>query len=213
MIALRLQRVLWIGAATAAVAALLSSFVLDEPWWSRDQQGTRRYRDEEFDAAAELFMDPAWQAAALYRAGRFEEAGLQWSSLAGAEASFNAGNALVFQGRYEEAVARYESALEQRPNWAEAQRNRDIAESRIAGPAKLGEATEVGADDVVFDPNVKKSGGDSVEVTGGEALPDKAMRALWLRNVKTEPADFLRAKFAYQHAIEQAGPAPEGESR
>jgi Ca-activated chloride channel family protein len=27
------------------------------------------------------------------------------------------------------------------------------------------------------------------------------MQAMWLRRVQTRPADFLRAKFAYQHAM------------
>ncbi|SDP77385.1 hypothetical protein [Desulforhopalus singaporensis] len=31
-------------------------------------------------------------------------------------------------------------------------------------------------------------------------LSDAEMRAMWLRRVQTKPADFLRAKFAYQLA-------------
>ena len=31
------------------------------------------------------------------------------------------------------------------------------------------------------------------------------MRAIWLRQITTKPADFLRAKFAYQHATRPAG--------
>ena len=34
-------------------------------------------------------------------------------------------------------------------------------------------------------------------VTGGE-LSDAQLQALWLRRVQTKPAEFLRAKFAYQ---------------
>jgi hypothetical protein len=37
----------------------------------------------------------------------------------------------------------------------------------------------------------------SLVVTGGE-LSDAQLQALWLRRVQTNPADFLRAKFAYQ---------------
>jgi Ca-activated chloride channel family protein len=29
------------------------------------------------------------------------------------------------------------------------------------------------------------------------------MRAMWLRRVQTKPADFLRAKFSYQNAMDQ----------
>ena len=41
---------------------------------------------------------------------------------------------------------------------------------------------------------------------GGEKLSDEELREVWLRQVQTKPADFLRAKFAYQHAMRQAKP-------
>jgi len=37
-----------------------------------------------------------------------------------------------------------------------------------------------------------------VEVDQGAPLSEEELRALWLREVETRPADFLRAKFAYQ---------------
>lgn len=38
-------------------------------------------------------------------------------------------------------------------------------------------------------------------------MSDEAVRALWLKRVQTRPADFLRAKFAYQLGT-QPGAAP-----
>jgi len=32
----------------------------------------------------------------------------------------------------------------------------------------------------------------------GNQLSDRALQAMWLRRIQTKPADFLRAKFAYQ---------------
>ncbi|MEO0650596.1 MAG: hypothetical protein AAFZ65_07960, partial [Planctomycetota bacterium] len=90
---------------------------------------------------------------------------------------------------------------EERPEWEAARVNRDVARRRIRGEPEVGEATEVGADGVVFDPH-PKSGGDTVTVEPEQALSDQSMRALWLRNVQTRPGDFLRAKFAYQQATE-----------
>jgi Ca-activated chloride channel family protein len=43
----------------------------------------------------------------------------------------------------------------------------------------------------------------------GEALSDEDLRATWLRRVQTTPGDFLRAKFAYQAAHEQAPATPD----
>jgi Ca-activated chloride channel family protein len=41
-------------------------------------------------------------------------------------------------------------------------------------------------------------------------MSDEEMRSIWLRQVTTKPADFLRAKFAYQQATR---PAQTGESQ
>ena len=59
-------------------------------------------------------------------------------------------------------------------------------------------------DEIVFDLKAGKSG-ESSEIAGGEALSDQEIQALWLRRVQTRPADFLRAKFAYQEALREAG--------
>jgi Ca-activated chloride channel family protein len=37
-----------------------------------------------------------------------------------------------------------------------------------------------------------------VDVTAGGKPSDEELRGLWLRRVQTKPADFLRAKFAFQ---------------
>ncbi len=34
-------------------------------------------------------------------------------------------------------------------------------------------------------------------------MSDEELRAIWLRQVQTKPADFLAAKFAYQQAMRQ----------
>ena len=202
-----LKRVLGVSFAEVPAAALVAQLAFADPWWTRDQQGMRFYRSADYPEAVARFTDSAWRAAALYRDGRFEDAASMWSGIPGAEAAYNRGNALTFRGQYEDAVASYERALELRPGWAEAETNRRIAESRIRTETALGEASELGADDVVFDPNMKKGAGDQVEVTGGDQLSDAELRALWLRNVQTEPADFLRVKFAYQRAVQSSSDA------
>ena len=47
-----------------------------------------------------------------------------------------------------------------------------------------------------------RSGGEET-VEGAVKLSDAELRAMWLRRVQTRPADFLRAKFAYQHATQE----------
>ena len=172
-------------------------------WLTPDQQGQRLYGQEKYLEAAETFTDPSRRAAAYYRAGEFEQAAALYGAIAGPEAAFNRGNALVLLGRYEEAIASYETALERRSDWAEASENRDIARVRLERRQPPdddhgGTGGQLEADEIVFDDSGRvNKGGTDVESDGGE-MTDEAMRAVWLRRVQGDPADFLRARFAYQ---------------
>ena len=146
-----MTRALWLAFAAVPVAALAATLLLDEPWWTADQRGRRLVDAGRYEEAAEVFASAPWRGAALYRAKRFEAAADALSGVPGPEAAYNRGTALVFLGRYEEAVEAFERALAERPDWADARTNRDVAASRIRGPAAVGEATEIGADEVVFD--------------------------------------------------------------
>jgi Ca-activated chloride channel family protein len=65
----------------------------------------------------------------------------------------------------------------------------------------------VKADKIVFEKGKNPNPGEKTEVAGGDPLTDEELRGLWLRRVQTKPADFLRAKFAYQ-AQEKGGNPP-----
>lgn len=176
-------------------------------WLTPDQQGHRLLEKGEFTKAAKAFQDPLWQGIAWFRAGDFEEAATAFGRRDTAESNYNRGNALVMGGKYDAAVASYDRALELRPNWKEARENRDLAIAR----AKLVEQKGgdmgdqlIGADKVVFDKD-SKSEGQETEVEGGQKLSDQEVQAMWLRRVQTRPADFLKAKFAYQQQGQEEG--------
>ena len=176
-------------------------------WFTPDQQGQRHFQRGEFGEAAKAFRDPMWQGTAWYRAGEFEKAAHAFARRDSAEAHYNQGNAWLMNGKYELAIASYDRALTQRPDWKDATDNRALAVARL----KMTEATggdmgdqKIGADKIVFDKKAKNAGQDT-EVAGGKALSDQEMQALWLRRVQTRPADFLKAKFAYQQAMKQEG--------
>lgn len=171
-----------------------------ELWLTREQQAQRQMDNGDYAAAAEAFRDPMRKGAAWFRAGEFEKAEHAFARVATAEAEFNRGNCLVMQGKYEPAVARFDRALELRPDWEDAQVNREIAAGRAKSLKRTGGDMgdqKIGADDVVFDKN-KKPGGQDTQTDGEQPLSNSAMQALWLRRVQTKPADFLRSKFAYQ---------------
>jgi Ca-activated chloride channel homolog len=176
-------------------------------WFTPDQQGQRHFQRGEFAEAAKDFRDPMWQGAAWYRAAEFEKAAQAFARRDTAEGHFNQGNSWLMRGKYATAIACYDHALEKRPGWKEATENRALAAARL----KMIEATggdmgdqKLGADKIVFDKKANNEGQET-EVAGGKELSDQEMQALWLRRVQTRPADFLRAKFAYQQAVRSQG--------
>ena len=188
-------------------ASLVGGITWGNLWFTPDQQGQRLMNDREFARAAEIFQDPVRQGVAWFRAGEFEKAEQSFARVATAEAEFNRGNALIMQGKYDSAIERFDRALQLRPDWEDAQVNRGIAIARAERTKQEGGDMgdqRLGADEIRFDKN-KKSGGQETEVDDSDAVSDSAMQALWLRRVQTKPADFLRAKFAYQLADDQAG--------
>ncbi len=199
--------VFWV-LALVVVAAVATCLTNDDcTLLTPDQQAYRIFEAGDYEAAAEGFADPMWQGAAIFRQGDFERAAGVFAGYDTAEAAFNQGNALLMQGKYDEAIARYERALELRPDWEPAVINHDIAVARAALLVqKGGEGTGgmLGADEIVFS-DAKSPPSDNTEQTdGGEKLSDEELRSIWLRQVQTKPADFLRAKFAYQYGTRQA---------
>lgn len=183
--------------------ALILAFSWAEWWWTPDQQGKRLFERGDAAAAAEAFEDPMWKGAAYYEAKDFEEAARMFGRRDTADAHFNRGNALVMLGKYDDAIRSYEDALAIRPEWTEARENRDLAKARAerleAPGGDMGDQT-LGADEIVFDK--ENDDGQDTVVAGEEAATDATVQAMWLRRVQTRPADFLKAKFAYQHRME-----------
>jgi len=173
-------------------------------WFTPDQQGDRQMKAKKFDDAARLFVDPTRKGVALFRAGKFEAAVAAFGRQNTPEAHYNRGNSLVMLGKYTDAVAAYDRALDAKRDWRNAQENMEIARIR-ADRMELegGDMTGgmLGADEIVFDEGGKNKsdGEETVEADSGSPLSDEQLRALWLRRVQTKPADFLKAKFSYQY--------------
>lgn len=212
----RLRRYEQIGWLTLALGALLllvyGGWVGRTSGWAAlfltdDQQGRIRFQKKDYKVAAERFQDPLWQATALYRAGDFKKAAGILIGFDTAQAAYNHGNALAMQGQYTDAIARYEQALTLEPDWTDARVNLDIARG-LAEKLKRhgGEGTggKLGADDIQMSTGKsppRPGEAQTVQTEGG--FSDAEMRTLWLRRVQTRPADFLKAKFAYQQSRQQ----------
>lgn len=184
-------------------------------WLTPDQQGRQAFVRQDYEAAAKSFHDPFRRGEALYRAGKFKEAAAQFARVDSPEAKYNRGNSLLMQGKYTDAIESYDAALKVRTDWREARANRDLAEARrkrMEPPKDDSEGTggQEKPDELVFDNRPKQSPGEhETQVVSGGDLSEDQVQALWLRRVQTKPADFLRAKFAYQLSREEQQQSPE----
>lgn len=170
-------------------------------WYTPDQYGQHLLKQGDFVGAAEAFRDPMRQGCAWFRAGEFEKAEQAFARIATPEAEFNRGTSLIMLGKYDAAVERFDRALQLKPDYEDARINRDIAVARAKRTERKGGDMgdqKLGADEIVYDKD-KKSGGAETEDEGAP-MSNADMQAMWLRRVQTKPADFLRAKFAFQLA-------------
>jgi Ca-activated chloride channel family protein len=95
-------------------------------WQRADQQAEALYKDGDKEAAASLFKDPKWRAAAAHDLGDYESAVADLDGFTDPESLYNKGNSLARLGRFDEAIAAYDAALEQAPQHEDARFNRDL---------------------------------------------------------------------------------------
>jgi Ca-activated chloride channel family protein len=178
-------------------------------WLTPDQQGRYFFERDEFAQAAEHFEDPLWKGIAHYMAEDFEAAIDQFSRRETAESFFNMGNAFARLGSYEEAVAAFDKALALRPEYQDAEFNRDLIQALIERQKEEeeyagGTGGMLEPDEIVVDEKGKK--GESAEMTQMEeaVMSDEQLTELWMRRLQTTPATFLRMKFAFQAAKREA---------
>jgi len=175
-------------------------------WLTPDQQGRYFYEKGEYQKAAGHYQDPIWRGLALAHSGDNEGALDAFALSDSAEGWYNQGNVLAQLRRYPEAVQAYRQALAQRPAWHEAQENLALIQSLIAKPKdkdkdeETEDSPNLPPDEVKFDEQGKK--GKLAKIQQLKVDPAK-MAEIWMRNIQTTPADFLRLRFAMQAAQER----------
>lgn len=199
-------------------AAVVTGTVRDPNFWSTpDRKGDALMHSHKFAEAAKIYSDPWRIGVAHYRNGDFEAAAKTFARVPGATGAFDQGNAWLMHGNYDGAIASYDRALGFKPGWKVAEENKAIAIARKAtiedsGKDREKEATDAYTpDEVKFDQKGQDRKSEPEELAQSQ-MSDKELRATWLRQVKTTPGDFLRAKFAYQaaHADAPAGQTKAG---
>ncbi len=98
----------------------------DELWRNSDQRAAEALEAGDPAVAAELFDDPRWRAAALYRAGEFPASADALEGLETADDYYNRGNALAYSGDFQAALSAYEQAIQLDADHEDAIFNRDL---------------------------------------------------------------------------------------
>ena len=108
------------------------------------------------------------------------------------------------RGLYSEAVPAFEEALAAEAEWEDAKANLALCRTLAARTQRKGgeQLSKIGADEISFDKRDPDSGAED-EQPAEQQMSESQLRAMWLRNVQTRPADFLRAKFSYQAAMQE----------
>jgi len=199
----------WTSAALAVVFVLRpdghDGFRWMDLWLTPDQQGRYYYEKGEYQKAAERYEDPMWKGLALVRAGDDEGALNAFALSDSAEAWYNQGNSLAHLGRYPEAVEAYQQALARRHLWREAQENLELVQSLIPKAKEKNDEEEqeispnLPPDQVKFDEKGKKGKRAQLQ----QKIDPAKLADIWMRNIQTTPADFLRLRFAIQAAQER----------
>jgi Ca-activated chloride channel family protein len=195
----------WMPALAVAVglgwpAAPAQANALTDAFFTRDQQGRWAFEHEHFPQAAALFVDPYWKGVAAYHAADYDLALATFARLDTPQAYFYLGNIYVRRFKFDEAIAAYTQALKLQAQFPEATANLALAIALQKDTASADQnAPQTKPDEVKFDKAPGK--GQSKTVETEQAASD----ALWLQNLTTSPAKFLKQKFSLQ---DQAGAKP-----
>ncbi|TXL01995.1 hypothetical protein BMR02_00020 [Methylococcaceae bacterium HT1] len=107
------------------------AFEWQDLWQTKEQQAQQQYIDGNYQQAAEQFSDPAWRAAAQYKANTKvaeEETLPQATTDTG---FYNQGNVLAKSGQLEKSIESYEQALKLNPDNQDAQYNKELVEKEL----------------------------------------------------------------------------------
>lgn len=125
--------------ALASVPGSAQAGLWDDLWQRRDQQAHQALRQGEPEAAATLFDDPDWRAAALYRSEEYAAAAAAYAGRDDASGDpsgdpsrlYNLGNALARLGEYRSAIAAYDRVLAEHPDHEDAGFNKALVEKLL----------------------------------------------------------------------------------
>ena len=100
-------------------------------WQSPDQQALNVLQQGKPSEAAHLFHTPLWQGVAQFKAQHYDAAESLFAQQHSALAHYNRGNALAYQGKYQEAITAYNQALALNKDFIDAKFNRNLLQKYL----------------------------------------------------------------------------------
>lgn len=100
-------------------------------WRNTNQRAAALMEQEQFEQAEKTFTSPDWQGVAAFRGANYSQSSKKFEAQGGAEGFYNQGNALAFQGEYQQAIEAYKKALKLEPNHLDAEYNRALLEAML----------------------------------------------------------------------------------
>ena len=117
----------------ARAAVLLAGLLMAGPARASDDWTAHRlFQEGRYAEAAEIFTDPAWKGAALYRSGQWWRAVEAFVRASDADSLFNLGNAYAQLGYYALALESYRAALSRQPDFPDAAFNAGLMRELLA---------------------------------------------------------------------------------
>ena len=177
---------------------------------TNDQLGQLYYNSEKYEKAANAFLDPYWKGMAHYLNEDFTVAVDYFSQINTDEALFNRANAWAHSMNYVYAINDYDELLKRNPKHSEALINRPIVQTIIDDIMRLsksqkeesGDSSKMkGEEDPMMAEGAERQTFDKKEIeqyTAEELLNDPSIAELWMKQVQTNPSQFLRSKFHMQ---------------
>jgi Ca-activated chloride channel family protein len=112
--------------------AQADEFNWQDLWKTPQQQAQEAYQQQDYATARHKFSQPLWQGNSAYRAGDYAAAADYYRQDASSTGLYNLGNSLAQQQQYAEALAAYQQALKQQPNFADAEKNARLMTELLA---------------------------------------------------------------------------------
>jgi Ca-activated chloride channel family protein len=107
------------------------AFSWQDIWQTPDNQALQAFQRNDYPQAAQTFENPAWKAAAQYKAGQYDQALETLKNPQTTDDFYNRGNSLAKVGRFQEAIDAYDQAQKLNPDNEDAIHNKEVVKKEL----------------------------------------------------------------------------------